>query len=455
MTGLGSLRTQLLIPLAICSIVSGVAVGVISHTASSREVQEAQEGSFEVIRETLHQAQYPLTPAVLQTLAQLTGTELTIHDAAGRRMGGTIAGVDPLRVETHDGFRQDVVAGYDVRSFARQSRGPGAANQVLVMYDLAKLRRARWAAAVFPLATGVCSTLVITVIAWWLSQRMIGRIRRLQANVSRVAAGDFSPTVAIGGDDELGQLDTAISKMAADLQTLWRTVHQQERQRLIHQLAAGMAHQLRNSLTGARMAIDLHAGQLDPEQLKGLDVARREIRRTEDYVQRILSLAAQQPTAPCRGTIADALGPVEESLQIIAKHHRVDLQWNLPAALGGNSVVDTASLALAVENLLLNAIEAGGSEVVLSASAAGDQLQIEVADNGPGPAEGKAPSAASDLGAEQISDDWFEPFVTSKPEGLGLGLSLVRRAAATLGGTVSCHRRAGWTTFTLTAHLQH
>lgn len=457
----GSLRTRLLVPLVVCSILAGIVVGLVSYTVSSRQVRADLEKSFQVIRQTLQRAQFPLTPAVLRTLAALTETELVTYDAQGRPLAGSSlaaphpidsgisrgskgALVSPQGSDSRfrdTGFREDLIPGYLVRTFSRETSGSDRASQVLVLVDAAKLRRAELSAALFPLATGLCATIVLAVVASWLSQRMIARIGQLRIHVGRVAAGDFSPAPLVAGEDELAELGVAIGKMSDDLQSLWQTVHQQERQKLIHQLAAGMAHQLRNSLTGARMAIDLHAQQNPDQQGQALDVAKREIRRTEDYVQRILSLAAQQQLRSQPGPISPVLEPLEESLQIIARHHRVTLAWSIPEHIASACVADPASLGLGLENLVLNAIEAGGDYVSVDAKQVGQTLQFEVADNGPGPPENLA------------EDHLFEPFMTSKPEGLGLGLSLVRRAAEMLGGEVSLSREQETTRFRFVAQL--
>jgi signal transduction histidine kinase len=86
--------------------------------------------------------------------------------------------------------------------------------------------------------------------------------------------------------------------------------------------------------------------------------------------------------------------------------------------------LDAEHIRRALDNLLLNAIEAAPmhSKILISADRHGDHLRLGVHDDGTGP-----PAA--------IRDHLFEPFVTGRPEGTGLGLSLVREIANAHGGS--------------------
>ena len=102
-------------------------------------------------------------------------------------------------------------------------------------------------------------------------------------------------------------------------------------------------------------------------------------------------------------------------------------------------MTDGPSLQAVTTNLVLNAIQAA-RRVQVSATQSDGKLRIDVIDHGEGP-------------PDEVAEEIFEPFVTSKPEGLGLGLPLVARSARHLGGDVEWAREAGQTRFTVTAAM--
>jgi signal transduction histidine kinase len=103
---------------------------------------------------------------------------------------------------------------------------------------------------------------------------------------------------------------------------------------------------------------------------------------------------------------------------------------------------EESGLRAATLNLVLNAIEAAGrgGDVQLAVLVHDDMATIEVTDTGPGP-------------PPHLTDTLFEPFTTSKPEGVGLGLALTQQVASEHGGSLRWERNAGQTRFALTLPL--
>ncbi len=450
----------MLIPLVACSLATAIVIGWVSYRRGGMAMEQSLNSRFDVIHQTLKEVRFPLTQQVLQSLADLSNVELATYDKSNRLLNSTIT-IAPATIDTD----HLSVPGYRCQSFRRQQTivGQQALGQVLVMFDEQELSLARWGAALFPLLTGLSSTLILSLLAWLLSERLVFRIGRLEQSVNRIASGDFDDCASVGAQDELGRLEDAVRRMGAELRSLWGAVHRQERQKLIHQMAAGLAHQLRNSLTGARMAIELHEQRNPHEAGQGLRVAQRELRRTEDYVQRILSIADAERHVVEVSSIAAALAPIRESLAIIAQHHHVTLDWNVSQTTAESRVVDGGSLSAAIENLVINALQAGGDRVELRAqhqsNSTGNRVLFEIVDNGPGPAPTLTPTwTPTDTHtprnqSDENSVDLFEPFVTTKPEGLGLGLTIVRRAAEKLGGSTSWERVNDETVFSLSAKV--
>ena len=163
-------------------------------------------------------------------------------------------------------------------------------------------------------------------------------------------------------DDEIRDLALSINRMTETLGRYEQSVRQNERLRTLGQLGAGMAHQLRNSATGAWMAVELHQRQCPagPES-RSLEVALGQLRLMESYLQRFLTLG--RPSAGVREPVAleplvrDVLGLVGPA----GAHAKIELSFEScpePLAVLG----DAEALRQVLVNLILNAIEAASRQ---------------------------------------------------------------------------------------------
>ena len=233
--------------------------------------------------------------------------------------------------------------------------------------------------------------------------------------------------------------------MSVQLGALRSSLVAGERQRLLGQLAAGFAHELRNAITGARLAIDLHrrrcpagAGGGSPPD-ESLTVAARQLDILEEEVRGLLALgkppARNQPAT--QSISVDRL--FEEVRDLTAPrcdHAGVRMICTLPTGL--STIGRHDSLRAALVNLTLNGIDAAGRDgtVWLSAVQAGPQIMLAIDDSGAGP-------------PESVRESLHEPFVTSKPEGIGLGLAVAQAVAEEHGGTLAWEHTDGRTRFAI------
>jgi signal transduction histidine kinase len=330
----------------------------------------------------------------------------------------------------------------DTAYYALRFRRRGAASQIdqvsgiVVLFDKDQIDADAKRAALFPLLTGLSTVGLVSISMFFISARFIRRLQQLEQQVQRVAEGDFETALMDESKDEVGRLGTSINSMASQLQQLWRHVNREQGAKLLHQIAAGMAHQLRNTLTGARMAMELHQQNCQAERTDEVSVAIRQLEIAEDYVNRLLSLGATPQQADHPQSVLDCLADVRSTHESIAKHLNVHLDWSIETLTNDDCVKDGPSYSAAVSNLVLNAMQSGDHVSVRARTNQKNECVLTVIDNGSGV-------------DATVSEDLFEPFVTSKPEGMGLGLSLVHRTAEYLGGRVDWHRETEVTVFEL------
>jgi signal transduction histidine kinase len=275
--------------------------------------------------------------------------------------------------------------------------------------------------------------------------RLAGRVERLHQQVDRIAAGDFQQFDLPAGNDEIRSLAEAVNRMAAMLASYEVEVRRTERMRTLAHLGGGIAHQLRNSATGCAMAVDLHAAECPlGKTSESLSVAKRQLRLMEEYIQRFLQLGKPSESTQLQQIDLAALaGSLLPLVQPAARHAGVALiceHCDTACMTVGNS----ERLGQVMINLLVNAIESASHVHTRVAAPAEvridvrrqlpDRVLLTVSDTGPGP-------------AESVQHTLFEPFVTEKPNGVGLGLSVAREVVEQHGGRIDWHRTNGITHF--------
>ena len=447
-----SLRTRTVIPLIAAAILAAIGVALVSQRIGARIALDEMHGRFRSIQSTVDNASFPLTEAVLRSLSRLTETEWMTLDAKGRLISSTltappVARLGELNSQQLDQSSPPVISLKDSDGRTRQYLGyrfqrtgtvesPLGVESIIVLFDETRISARARRAAVYPLLTGLSTVAVTTLVLLAISSRLIHRIGRLEAQVQRIAAGDFATDDLDTGSDEIGRLAASVQAMSGQLKKLWSQVNRQQSAKLLHQISGGMAHQLRNTLTGAKLALQLHRDRLAGTSHDEVDVALRQMQIAEDYVARLLALGNNKKSTVIARGLGDCLREVRQIHTPVAKHSGVSVNWQLDPKIDEHEVADGESFCGAVSNLLLNAIDSG-DEVFVTVETVDNECKLVVSDNGPGI-------------APEIADELFEPFITSKPEGMGLGLPLVARAAAALDGEIDWCRNHEHTEFRLT-----
>jgi PAS domain S-box-containing protein len=192
-------------------------------------------------------------------------------------------------------------------------------------------------------------------------------------------------------------------------------------------LSAVVAHEVRNPLAALKGSLQVLAGRI-PADVPGRDIIAPMLARIDALnrtVEDILTYA--RPAVPKVQRFE--LGPL---LADAASSARAAVPGS-PIAINGDQVVldaDPEMCRAVFLNLLLNACQAGDSQVDVTVSAHGAVCEVGVADRGAGV-------------PREVREHLFEPFVTTKSGGTGLGLPIARRLAQLQGGTLTLHEREG------------
>ena len=501
------LRYQLMGPMAGVTLVTLLLLAVVDIWLVGRQAQRQIERQWLETGETLQRSTFPLTENVLLQLRGLSGAEYLLVDTTGKPLAATPAianaaqdfasewaetapsdtpespstkplSTKPLSTQSSSTEPSERQVWLDHQPYLHTSlrlRRPVDGGRVLVLhsfYPEARFQRAWRDAVVPPLAVGLSAVAAVMLVGGGLALRVTRPVARLRDQVDRIAAGQYEPLPLPGRDDELRDLTRAVNQLAERLVGYESRVRRQEQLRTLDQLAGGMAHQLRNAVTGCRMALDLHRRACGRSDDEALDVAGRQLESIEEYVRRFLALGRGQsgPLRPLDWT--DVIAGVLPLIQPRCGHLGVELRWVPPA---GPAPIrgDADSLAQLAVNLLLNAVEAAAEASTRRASSSEPQLtetqltEPQLTERGAterGVTERGVVEATLRVGAdliewevsdtgmgppESVRDRVFEPLVSSKPDGAGLGLAIAREVAERHGGGIAWRREGGWTRFTV------
>jgi two-component system, NtrC family, nitrogen regulation sensor histidine kinase NtrY len=285
------------------------------------------------------------------------------------------------------------------------------------------------------LRRGLTFTFIILAVAVWfvalvsliyLAHRISRPIQQLTGGLSELASGNLQVRLNAEGNDETGRAIRAFNNMAGQLR--------QSRERLVYltQIASWqmmgrkMAHELKNSLTPIRLAVEEIAARQTEADRRFMDRAVQivvdEIETLERRVRAFSEFSSEPSAHP---STLDVNSLVKERVSFLRPCH-VGVTYTARLAEScPQAFADADQVKGILTNLLENAAEAAGSggQVLSVTTAVDSHVLVEIHDSGPGL-------------SEEASRSLFEPTITFKKRGMGLGLSIARKSALLNGGDI-------------------
>lgn len=307
-----------------------------------------------------------------------------------------------------------------------------------------------WAGRVL-LCLGIAGVLAGLLSGYATARTLTRRVAQLSVRVQAVQAhlDQDVGAMTVQEPPRFGDLDEQLDRIVGRVSAVCRRLQEQERELLraeqlaaVGQLATGVAHEVRNPLTGVKLLLQAAVRMQNPTPLTvdRLHLLLQEVARIERTVQGLMDFAVTPPAdrrpQDLRAVVGDAVDVAQSRAEMKAVTVRVE-----SAGAPLVAAIDRDRVLSLLTNLLFNAIDASptGGEVGVCAEAGPNNLiRVVVSDSGPGI-------------DRAVADRLFTPFATTKPSGTGLGLTIARRVAREHGGTLTAADRAGGgTSFTLT-----
>lgn len=444
-----SLRSQILYPFAGLTATAVIAVSAAGAWRAASVTEVRIETQMRSAADVLLSAGFPLTDAVLRQTRGLSGAEFVSTGERGRILASSFESPPRDWHDVIDGAARETspvnvsVGGVEYLHWhiERASRSAADDRRTLhILYPQAQRRQLVREAIVPPLAIGAAALVAAFAIAYLLAVRIGKPIAAVREQFSKLAAGDYARIPLPDCDDEVRELVAAANTLAAQLAERDLAVQRSARSALLGRLSGGLCHHLRNAAAGAKLAVQLHRRRCDADDAESLAVALRQLDFAEQYVQRLLTLGKPQPLRMQRFDLREITADAVSLVAPTFKHRDIELRTIWPDEPVFHPSVDREQLRQLLVNLLLNAADAavdvdrsqmsdgkqGWASVEVTAGE--KELRIVVADGGAGP-------------PAEVAAKLFEPFVTSKPDGIGIGLAASREIARLHGGELKFVRR--------------
>jgi signal transduction histidine kinase len=266
-----------------------------------------------------------------------------------------------------------------------------------------------------------------------LAQNSFRSLRVVTTAADQIELGNLRPWLPPPGDDEVGRLSLAFRRMTERLEDSVRRAELSQKLAAVGELATYLSHEIRNPLSSIRLSLqslhrDLAAGFIPPDSTRVIEIALNEVNRLDGVVRAVLEMG--RPEGPSDGRTCPVHATLTETLDVLRpKARALGIEFHYaPRAERDLVHGDANGLRSVVINLVVNAIDVldgrnDGRIRISTWSDGAGELQLRIADNGPGVPEGVAGSI-------------FDPFFTTKARGNGIGLPTALRTVQAWGGTI-------------------
>lgn len=380
----------------------------------------------------LMRQQVQMTPADTTSSPPGIGLILRFNELAAIPRSLQVGGIFKPLISLADGRTYDVV-GQPVQPpqeiLSTHSVLPGWQLQLIQNRELVQPPSAQLRYWLIVLVLGTAAALL--VIHLGISRRLKHQVDSLVQGVEQLAAGDLESPIRQSASHEMRRLTQAIERMRHQLKQVIRSTLEIDRQASLGQVAAGLAHDIRNPLTTMQTTLQALArreGKAEHRQM--LLMLTEEIDRVNEVISNLLDFA--RPREPQRECLAlpalfEGIGAL---VNASARRQNISLQIDCPPTM--TLYADAGHLRQILMNLLLNALQAmpDGGQIRLSANTDTEGITLGVSDNGPGIPESRL---------HRIT----EPFFTTRETGTGLGLAICQTLAVRNGARLSIHSRPG------------
>lgn len=440
------IHERIAVPFVLVAVAATVVAALLAVSVISRTIQARVEAQLSRASAVVMRSDFALNPAILPLIRDISGSEIVTYSADGAVLASTL---DPA---AHGGLIS-VIRGAAGTGTSDTSSAPRRIEYNGVPYSVVYRRVLPTQGTVVALARdisdvdagvraarrAVIGTAIATIIVLILVSRLIAR--RVSQPIENLL--DFARDVESGSarrapvdsNDEIGRLGAAFNGMLDRLQRSQEALLRSEKLAVTGLLAARVAHDVRNPLSSIKMQTQMLRSRLRGQDDNHAMVVSilRDVGQVENVIKGLLELARPGELKRQPARLNDVVEDVLVHMMPQLTHNKIAIETSFDPNLPDVSL-DAERFRQALLNLIANAAEAmpaGGTLSVSTASDSGDShVTVDICDDGSGidPA---------------VADRVFDPFVSTKSGGVGLGLVNTKSIIESHGGRVALTPRNG------------
>lgn len=426
------LHHRIVIPFAVVALAATSVSAWLALSVVSREFESRLRSQVQSTAEVVGIGGFVFNPIILRSVKAITGADVIAFDENGAVMAATL---DPSQTA----LIRAVVEGASRAEPGVVQEQDACANPCFVYYKpitdrpgttLAVVAEATESAAAIDavsrtiLMTAVASLLALVLVSQLVARRVTAPIDDLVHFSQEVGAG--TSRRAREGEDDVGRLGRAFNQMLDRLDESKVAKVRNEKLALAGLFAARVAHDIRNPLASMKINTQMLEAEVkrDPKHAALVNATLHDIIQVESVIRDLIELARPGELRLIPADINAVIRVVVRQLDARLTHRRVVTTLTLPDRLP-QAMLDPERFSQVLTNVFVNAIDAmpNGGTLTVSTRLQGTELVIEVDDDGVGIDPGMVARV-------------FDPFVSTKPEGVGLGLVNARAVVEGHGGRI-------------------
>lgn len=437
MTGPLRLHHRIVIPVVFVALITTSMAAFVSLSVTRNALEARVVSQLTAAALAVSGSDFAMNQTILRRVKEITGADVVTYTLDGRILASTAtndAGDELFATVSADRSISSAAGGAAVVrratcgavpcyvAYTRLATNPDTI--VALVEEASELNAATTAIRRTILLSVTLGGLVLVLVSQLVATRVTRPLARLVSFTREVAGGSTGRRAPVG-DDEIGVLAGAFNDMLDRLEAAQKAVVRSEKLALTGMLAARVAHDIRNPLSSLKMQAQLLRSRVSGEEGQLMVAAvLHDVEQVESVVRGLLELARPGEVNTRPTELNDAVREVLEHMRLQLNHSKVAVSVDLASSLPPIPL-DRQRFKQALLNVVTNALDAmpGGGTLQVRTRQQDEAVLLTVCDDG--------------IGVDPaIVDSVFDPFVSSKREGVGLGLVNTKSIVESHGGSV-------------------